>query len=266
MATELLFLGTGAADWAEIPADDVKFDTDKKIRRRSTMLINEKYLVDCSPFSYDYAEYLGVDTSLITDIFLTHSHIDHLYRDSLLKFAKASKTKINFHCHKDAVGRIPLEGEELDLINVVPFELFEKIGNAEISAVPLPSNHMVENSPETTVHYVFNCDDKTFFYGCDGAWILSKTWEYLCKYKLDLAVFDATVGDYEDDWRIATHNSIPMIRIMIKAMKAKGILDNNSVIMASHLARTLHTGIRETEELLLKDNIIMAYDSMRFKL
>ncbi len=266
MATELLFLGTGAADWAEIPADDVKFDTDKKIRRRSTVLVNGRYLIDCSPFSFDYAEHLGIDTSKITDIFLTHSHVDHLYRDSLLKFAKTAENKITFHCHKNAVGRIPLEGDEFNLIDIAPFEVFDEIITDDFVAVPLYSNHTVENSPETTVHYVFKCGDKTFFYGCDGAWLLSKTWEYLCKCKLDLVIFDGTVGDYEDDWRIATHNSIPMIRIMVKAMKAKGIVDENSTIMLNHLARTLHVGIRETEELLAKDNMIAAYDSMRYTL
>lgn len=266
MATELLFLGTGAADWPEIPADDVKFDTDKKIRRRSTMLINEKYLIDCSPFSYDYAEFLGVDLSEITDIFLTHSHIDHLYRDSLLKFARAAKSKITFHCHKDAVGRIPLEGDELELIKIAPFELFDELVTEDFIAVPLQSNHTVENSPETTVHYVFKCSDKTFFYGCDGAWLLSKTWDYLCKCRFDLVIFDGTVGDYEDDWRIATHNSIPMIRIMVKAMKTKGIIDDNTTIMLSHFARTLHAGIKETEELLSKDGMCAAYDSLRYTL
>ena len=266
MKTELLFLGTGAADWAEIPSDDVKFDTDKNIRRRSTMLINGRYLVDCSPFSCDYAQFLGVDTSKITDIFLTHSHIDHLYRDSLLKFIKEAENKITFHCHKDAVGRIPLEGEEKNLINIAPFEVFDEIVTDDFTAVPLYSNHTVENSPETTVNYVFKCGEKSFFYGCDGAWLLSKTWEYLCKCKLNLVIFDGTVGDYEDDWRIATHNSIPMIRIMVKAMKAKNIIDDNTTIMLSHLARTLHLGIRETEELLAKDNFLAAYDSMRFTL
>lgn len=263
---ELLFLGTGAADWPEIPDDSVKYDTNKKIRRRTTTLLNNRYLIDCSPFSFDYAEYLGVDTAGITDIFLTHSHIDHLYRDSLLKFAKNAKHKITFHCHKDAVERIPLENKELDLITVAPFEVFDEIVTDDFTVIPLYSNHTVENSPETTVHYVFKCGNKSFFYGCDGAWLLSKTWEYLCKCKLDLVIFDGTVGDYEDDWRIATHNSIPMIRIMVKAMKAKGIIDDSSAIIINHLARTLHLGIEETEKLLAKDNMIAAYDSMRFTL
>ena len=266
MATELLFLGTGAADWAEIPDDNVKFDTDKKIRRRSTVLVNGRYLIDCAPFSCDYAQYLGVDTSKITDIFLTHSHIDHLYRDSLLKFIKAAENKITFHCHKDAVCRIPLEDSERNLINIAPFEVFDEIVTDDFTAVPLYSNHTVENSPETTVHYVFKCGEKSFFYGCDGAWFLSKTWDYLCKCKLDLVIFDGTVGDYEDDFRIATHNSIPMIRIMVKAMKKKAIINDESVIMLNHLARTLHVGIKETEELLAKDSMLAAYDFMRYTL
>lgn len=266
MSTELLFLGTGAADWPEFPEESLKFDTDKNIRRRTCTLINERYLIDCSPFAFDYAEHLGVDTSKITDVFLTHSHIDHLYGDTLLKLARAAKQKLVFHCHKDAVGRIPLSGEDMKLIEVAPFEVFDELRTYDFTAVPLLANHTVENSPETTVHYVFKCGDKTFFYGCDGAWLLSKTWDYLCKCKLDLVIFDGTVGDYEDDWRIATHNSIPMIRIMVKAMRAKGIIDDKTTIMLDHLARTLHLGIRETEELLARDGMLAAYDSMKFTL
>lgn len=261
----ILFLGTGAADWAAIPNDDVKFDVNKKIRRYSTALINENYLVDCSPFSYEYAKSLGVDVSKITDIFLTHSHDDHICAHSLISFAKSAEKKIKFHCHKKAVKNIPLTAAERELIEIIPFEVFDEIFACDLKAVPLPANHIVENSSETAVHYYFEIQEKTFFYGCDGAWFLSKTWEYLCKTKLNLVIFDGTVGDYEDDWRIATHNSIPMIRIMVKAMKAKGIIDENSVIMLSHFARTLHKSIAETEKLLEKDNMLAAYDSMIFK-
>ncbi len=57
-SNELLFLGTCAADWACIPADDVKYDTDKKIRRLSAVLLNRKYLIDCAPFSFEFAKFL----------------------------------------------------------------------------------------------------------------------------------------------------------------------------------------------------------------
>lgn len=263
---ELLFLGTGAADWAYIPADDVKYDTNKKIRRLSTVLISGKYLIDCSPFSFEYAKFLGVDLSAITDIFLTHSHNDHLNRESLLGFANASSSKIKFHCHKDAVGRIPLEDSEKELIDVIPFDTFEEITSDDIMAVAMPANHIVENSPEQAVHYWFRIFKKEFFYGCDGAWLLSRTWEFLMKKKLDLVIFDGTCGDYEDDYRLGTHNTIPMIRMMVKAFIKHKIITDNSKVMLNHLARTLHLGITETEELLAKDGFLMAYDSMKFKI
>ena len=45
-AFELVFLGTGAADWPLRPGADVRYDVNGVIRRTSSLLINGKYLID----------------------------------------------------------------------------------------------------------------------------------------------------------------------------------------------------------------------------
>ena len=54
MNTELLFLGTGAADWAEIPSDDVKFDTDKK--RGIAIIINVVVTLIGCLFAFEFLQ------------------------------------------------------------------------------------------------------------------------------------------------------------------------------------------------------------------
>lgn len=44
-AFELVFLGTGAADWPLRPGADVRYDVNCVIRRTSSLLINGKYLI-----------------------------------------------------------------------------------------------------------------------------------------------------------------------------------------------------------------------------
>lgn len=51
-AFDLVFLGTGAADWPVRPQADVRYDTDGLIRRTCSLLINGKYLIDPAPESW----------------------------------------------------------------------------------------------------------------------------------------------------------------------------------------------------------------------
>jgi hypothetical protein len=90
-----------------------------------------------------------------------------------------------------------------------------------------------------------------------------RTWYFLRDMKLDCAIFDCTSGDFLDTLRFGTHNSIPMVRMIVQAMREKKIFSEESKVIASHLARTLHTSHAETAELLAKDNIITAYDGMK---
>ena len=93
---ELLFLGTGAADW---PKNQPVEATD--IRRMTSTLLDDSTLIDCGPDAYGYYCYLGKDPSKITDVILSHSHGDHISFDELKQFAAASG-HIRFWCDKVA--------------------------------------------------------------------------------------------------------------------------------------------------------------------
>jgi len=92
---EILFLGTGAADW--------EFDVPNisGIRRMSSILIDRVLLIDPAPSSYRFFEFLQGDPAKISDVLITHSHGDHLNLDSLRKFAEASKSSLRLWCHTE---------------------------------------------------------------------------------------------------------------------------------------------------------------------
>lgn len=251
---ELLFIGTGAADWpANQPVDA------ENIRRMTCTLLDESTLLDCGPDSFGYYCYLGKDPARITDILLSHAHGDHVSKNELEKFAKASG-HIRFWCDKEAKVKVDAFGiTEVETIAVTPFEEVEING---YKVLPLVANHYEVDTTEIPLHYVIEKDGKRLFYGCDGSMFTGRTWLFLRDMKLDCAIFDCTSGDFLDTLRFGTHNSIPMVRMIVQAMREKKIFSEESKVIASHLARTLHTSHAETAELLKKDDIITAYDGM----
>ena len=73
---ELLFLGTGAANWPrKYPFTD-KNHSRAQVRAMSSMLVNGHILIDCGPTVLDVMKCYEVNPAGITDILLTHTHSD----------------------------------------------------------------------------------------------------------------------------------------------------------------------------------------------
>ena len=111
-------------------------------------------------------------------------------------------------------------------------------------------------------NFIIEVDGKKIFYALDGAWFLHETYYALKGAGLDLLVLDCTCGDYEGDYRIGEHNTIPMIRLMLPSFKKWGTIAENARVYASHLAPSLHKSHEETVEILQKDGIGVAYDGL----
>ena len=79
-------------------------------------------------------------------------------------------------------------------------------------------------------------------------------------------ILDATVGDYTGDFRLAEHNSIPMIRLMLPSFQTWSVAGKHTKIVLDHLARTLHKSHQETCELVQEDGFMVAYDGMVFEI
>jgi L-ascorbate metabolism protein UlaG (beta-lactamase superfamily) len=215
-------------------------------------------LVDCGDYALNSMEIAKVDKSKITDLLITHTHRDHCRLDNIEELAKEVTGKLNIWCHESIAGYF----SSLDNCNIhgLNTEKKQKAGDIEFTA--LLSNHRTEQKEEKTVHYIIEKENKKLFYGCDGAWFLTQTFYALMHQKFDLFVFDGTVGDYDGDFRISEHNSVPMIRCMIKSMEKKGFFPETCKIYISHMAPSLHAPHKEIVRNLEKDNIFVAYDGL----
>lgn len=259
---KLTFLGTGAAICIKTPNNEIKGEQ----RRCSSMLIDNNILVDVPFQAFDHATALGVDTSAVTDVFLTHSHCDHIMKDVLLEFAATAKTKLNFWCHKEAVPNLKFTDEEAEILNICPVDVMEKWVTGDATVTALPANHLTKGA-EQPLHYIFEKNGKSTFYGCDGGWFMASTWEYLRTQKLDAVILDATVGDDAGNYRIGTHNSIPMLKIINAALLQNCIMDERGKRIASHIAPTVYQMTNaEIEKVLAEFGMITAHDGLEIEI
>ena len=240
---------------------------DDEKRRASTMLIDNDLLVDVSIHCIDFAKRTGIDLSGVTDLFITHSHVDHYQKSKLFELVEMTSKKINLWCHEKAVVNLGLTPEEAEKVNICSVKIMDKweIGNTTVTA--LPANHLVKDSDEQPLHYIFERDGKSMMYGCDGGWFMARTWEYMRRIKLDGIVLDATVGDDAGNFRIGTHNSIPMLKIICAALLQNEVMTENGKIIGSHIAPSVYKMKRaEIEKALAEIGMIAAYDGMEIEI
>lgn len=252
------FLGTCAADFSPRLKSDCADCFDKNARRASVMIFNEHFLIDCGPHCMDSMRIAGADMGNITDLFVTHLHGDHFNMTNIGILAEACMKKngkpLNVWVSEEA--KIP----ESDCIAVKPMEKFTEYDvDGTLKVTGLRANHDNNACPQ---HLLFNLDGRKFFYGCDGAWLLNDTYYYLKNSGLTLAVLDGTCGDYEGDFRIAEHNTIPMIRLMLPSLRTMNIINDSTEIYLSHLAPSLHKPHDETVEIVRPLGIKIAYDGL----
>lgn len=264
MTMKLLFLGTGSAKCKKLHEDQIP----EGARRCSSMLMDGTVQLDVPIHTYDFLEKHGISPASVTDIFLTHSHDDHFCKDTFLRYAKAGGRKLNFYCNTGAVECLELTEEELSLINLVTVEPMQTFEAAGMTVTALPSNHIAGKN-EQTLHYVFEKNGQKLFYGLDGGWLTGKEWSYLYRTAkpVDCAIFDTTCGEQPGNFRIGTHNTIPMVRLLVEAFKENGVIKEGGTFLATHIGPHIHAvPAEETARILAEFGVTMAYDGFEIEI
>lgn len=242
---KILFLGTGAADSM---GKEISGKENHDLRRCASALIDGKILIDCGPFTLSALSEAGVNFSEITDLIITHEHGDH-YDITSVKVLEENGVRV--WAQKGS--------ERIESFKKMEYLKEYSIGGLKVTS--LPANH--EASPQ---HLFIEENGKTLFYGLDGAWFLGDTVRFLENKEIDLFVFDATCGDYEGDYRIGEHNSIPMIKLMVPSLKTLKAINDNTKLVLSYMATCLHKSAEETEKMAEDYGLIAAYDFMEMEI
>ena len=252
---KLQFLGTCAADFSPRLQGDLKDKFDKDARRSTAVLLDGAYLFDCGVHALDSIRIAGVDRKEIKHIFISHLHRDHYDPRNIAFIAQRQKEPVKLYVREDAeLPYIP----NVKIIRMKQFVTYEV--DADMKVTGLTANHDEKVKPR---HLLVEYKGKKFFYGLDGGWLINAAFNYLRESHLDLAILDATCGDYEGDYRMAEHNSIPMIRLMLPSLRTVGIVADHTKICLSHLAPSLHKPHEETVKIAEAFGACVAYDGMK---
>ena len=260
MSIKFQFLGTCAADFSPKLKTEFVDCFDKNARRSSCALIEGKYLIDCGVHTIDCLRIAGVPLENITDVFFTHLHGDHFQAANIAKIASAKSEPLRVWVSNSA--RLP----QTD--NAVIIRM-PKLAKAEVGenvfVTGLYANHDENCAPQ---HLLFEIDGKRVLYATDGAWVVNASYNFLRQQTptLDMLVLDCTCGDYEGEWRIGEHNTIPMIRLILPSFKKVKIIDENTEVYLTHLAPSLHKSHDETAEIVRPMGAKVAYDGLEVEI
>ena len=222
---KILFLGTGAADFPE------RKEGVSGFRRTASALVDGVLLIDPGPWVLDAIKEYGVDDKSIKYIINTHRHGDH-YSQSTVDFLLSAGAQF------------------------VDIKAGEKITLGDYYIEAYKGNHTID-----VCHFIIKDGEKCLFYALDGAWLQYEEIRAVWKNKPDLAVFDATVGFVEKDWRVFEHNNLNMVIEM-----KKSIDKDIKKYVISHMAYTLHTDHQTLAEEMEKHGIVTAYDGLSIEL
>lgn len=222
----ILFLGTGAADWPPENTDNLP-----DFRRLSSILVDDVLLIDPGPQVIDALAQYGKNR--VRYILNTHRHADHF-----------SEETVTFLTQRGA--------------QPVFLDAFEQVQLGPYRVCAYPANH---STIDKAVHFIICDGEKTMFYGLDGAWLMFDEVQAIRQYRPDLAVLDATIGDVDGDDRIFEHNNLAMVLEMQKTLKPYV-----KQFCISHMARTLHTDHQALAERMKPYEILVAHDGMEILL
>lgn len=260
---ELLFLGTGAADWSP------KSKGGALYRRVSSALVNDDLLIDPGPSIYEFAEDCGKPDLYknVKNVILTHSHSDHFNAQTLMRLTRESNFELHFHAQPAAYEKLKaaaIEGDKLPVFHPLTPMSAEMIGDYEI--LPCFANHGDLPEGEIPLNYIVKQSERSFFYGSDSGWLMYETYKQIKIAKPNAMIFECTTGYAPGDERVFGHTNIAMIGIMMESIVAQRATAEDCKYYTTHMARTLHTTHEDTAERLAPFCVTPAYDGLIIKI
>lgn len=278
-------LGTAGGDFLRV--DDLKDNFaylprvrelgGNNLRRPAQAMIYPDILVDF----YDAAQLgaFGIPRDQIKHLFITHAHWDHFQPLRILEFAQSLSHQLQVYGNRTVIdalrfadtydfdrttGRFLERDKKTDInLHVLELDQSYEVGHTEISAVH--ANHGIDKSENMIMdleclNYVFQRDGKSVFYGLDSSYPFPLTVQFLKKFRFDVAVFDATFGQWPIDAVKSGHHNLPMVVETVQELRDEGIIEDSTVLAASHIALAEVKPHDELVEDFSEHRIILAYD------
>jgi len=287
---KIQLLGTAGGDFPRV--DDLKDKFGylprvrelggKNLRSPAQALIFPDILIDF--YHGVQFEKFGIAPETIKHLFITHNHWDHLQPLRILEFAAALPHQLQVYGTDNVIeaikfadtyefdrssGKFTVRETNVDIgyHKLKPEQSYE-IGDTTVS--PVHANHCLDKSEnmimtDMNLNYVFERDGKTIFYGLDSSYPFPLTVEYLRRFRVDVAVMDATYGQWPIDVVNSGHHNFDMLKETNKEFRDAGIFHEGTTILASHMSLAFVEPHDDLKDEVEKMGMILAYDGIEIE-
>jgi len=271
---KITLLGTGAAEG--VPSifcncktcEISRINKGRNIRRRSSAMINEELLIDCGPDLFASCSSLGLSLDKIIGILVTHCHFDHFYPENLEirgpRYQWGLESIINIIANSSVfykLSQLGYKDEELHIKRIIPY-FYNEIILQNFKITPIVANHAKEYGG--AMNYVITDGNKTILYASDTGIYAEEQYKKLEHYFFDGIIVDATSA--LRDYSSKNHMNLNGIIEMKQNLFEKSIIDEKTIIVATHFSHDSNPPHDELSRELAKFDIICGYDGLMIDL
>lgn len=274
---KLKYYGTAAAEG--IPALFCECEVCKRARKtrgkniqtRHQAIVDDKLLLDFGPDTYFHVINHNLPLQKVHHVLITHDHDDHFYLGDVIYRGKGYASKVDggvttFYGSQpvfNKVDNLVKTRDIADRIAAVLLEPYKEYKIDEYLVTPVKAVHSPVTGP---YNYLIKKDNKTMLYAHDTGFPMEETISFLAKYckqplnLLSMDITQAKVKGYS-----GSHLCIETFLETLKIFKEKKIVDENTIVIASHLS---HNGLVTRNELakeMKKYGVKTSYDGMEIK-
>lgn len=282
-----IILGTGASQFFPCPYCKCPVCEDARakgiVKTRTDFLIDEKNVIDFGPdINYQFIKN-GFRMDELENIFLTHSHEDHIDVTELGVIGNR-KHKLEAPVHVKLwgtqaalkvvreVAAASVGDKDGDFfykhIELCPVKEFESFETGGLRVTTLLSSHRGSGKDEWGLNYIIEKEGKTLLYATDTGWYPEETWDFLQKsnFRFDYVIMEDTyAGDKNGiikpftSGHLNTANFLQMLKKLIEC----GCMEKDTPVFATHLSdagQQLYENYVQTVENNPDYNITVASD------
>lgn len=273
-----LYLGTAAAEG--IPAVFCQCDIcreaerrgGKDLRLRSSILINDRLLVDVSPDLFAAKLRWHLDLSNVRNIVITHAHMDHFNREELSMFASGfahiqNREKIHLW-GSEYTGKVWEEYisaalmKEPGMPEFFEFHVLNPFDSVTLDGVTVTALCAVHSCPQSLI-FAFEQDGRRLLYANDTGLFPEKTWAWLKSRSgvpFDAVSLDSTMGLPASSYN--GHMTLEQNVQVRQRMIAEGSATEKTCFLCHHFSHNGKILHKELEELMGPKGFIIAHDGL----
>ena len=283
----MLFLGTGAAELVPNPFCNCdlcqRIRTSQELpRKRSALLFDKEICIDFGPDVLAASQQYNAPLYDLTDIFITHTHGDHLAIDNInvLTMTETGCRHIRLWLSPEGVAWMEqyrqavrslhrgcsgldelIEKGRLSIQALIPYQ-WHNVGSARV--FPIVSNHPGCHPEEFSLNYVIEKNGHRLLYAADTGLYSQDNLDALKDFGCDTVVMEGTYGSLQMSKGIS-HLTAETYIENAENFVAAGIAKQDAKFFVTHINQChsfTHHEYQAYVSAHSKLNITVAYDGM----